>query len=232
MANLDAILKFAERHGLFVLEDAAESIGVRWRGRHVGTFGDVGMISFYANKTITTAEGAVLLTQDEQMARRLYQLKNHGRDKKGIFIHDTLGFNFSFSDLHAAIGVAQMKKIPEILLRKQRIFERYFHGLSDISALRFASQPEEANLVHWFTNIEVPAAQDLSDYLKAHQVGSRLFFYPLHRQPCYKGLYGQDADFPMSVRAFERGLSLPSSVTLQESQQAEVIALIRDYFQS
>ena len=229
-ANLDKIMEIAKAHQLFVLEDAAQSVGVKWRGQHVGTFGEMGMLSFYANKTMTTAEGGVMLTNNEAFAKRLYQIKNHGRDRKGIFIHETIGYNFSFSDLHAAVGVSQLKKLPKIMERKLQILEYYREGLKDLEAVTFPKFPEQLTLMPWFSNIHVPDAKALSEYLHEQKIGSRRFFYPLHKQPCYEGRFGGDADFPNTLKAFQTGLSLPSGVELQDEQLDRVIETIKQFY--
>src|SRR5215475_193044 len=100
-AEMRGVMAFAKRHGLQVLEDAAEGIGVRYEGKHVGTFGDMGIISYYGNKTITCGEGGIVLTNDDALAKAAYRVKNYGRDRKGTYIHDTIGFNFSFTDMQA-----------------------------------------------------------------------------------------------------------------------------------
>ncbi|MBU0981562.1 DegT/DnrJ/EryC1/StrS family aminotransferase [Patescibacteria group bacterium] len=229
-ANLDEIMAIAKEHNLFVLEDAAQAVGVHYSGRHVGTFGNIGMLSFYANKTMTTAEGGILLTNDDALAARLYQIKNHGRSQKGVFIHETIGYNFSFSDLHAAIGLAQLKKLSRILERKSEIYKRYEQGLSGIPQLTFCPTPQEVTLVPWFSNVHVPDAEALGQHLETQNIGSRRFFYPLHMQPCYQGRFGTDADYPCALKAFQTGLSLPSAVGLTNEQQDYVIQTIRTFF--
>ncbi len=230
LANMDRINEIAKKHNLFVLEDAAESIGAKYRDKHVGRFGEIGMISFYANKTLTTAEGAIMLTDDEHLAKRLYQMKNHGRSKKGVFIHETIGYNFSFSDLHAAIGLSQMKKLPKILDKKQKIYDRYKAGLSDLPEVHFTEQASHVHPSHWFSNIEVPDAEVLAAHLHEKNIGSRRFFYPLHKQPCYEGRFGTDADFRNTVNMFKRGLSLPSSYGLTDEQMDAIIQTIREFY--
>ncbi|MGB8473794.1 MAG: DegT/DnrJ/EryC1/StrS family aminotransferase, partial [Candidatus Acidiferrum sp.] len=124
-ADMHEVLGFAQRHGLQVLEDAAEGIGVRYDGRHVGTFGDMGILSYYGNKTITCGEGGIVLTNDDALAKAAYRIKNYGRERKGTYIHETIGYNFSFTDLQAAIGVSQMKKLSAIIAKKREIHDRY-----------------------------------------------------------------------------------------------------------
>lgn len=229
-ANMPEIIRIAKENNLYVIEDAAESIGAKLNGIHVGRFGDIGMISFYANKIITTAEGGVLLTDNADLARELYKLKNHGRPVKGIFIHESIGFNFSFSDLHAAVGIAQMKKLDKILKKKEEIFNNYLMGLKDVKEVIIYEAPKNIAPAYWFTNIEVPDAETLETYLKVQGIGSRRFFYPLHRQPCYENKFGTDSDFPNSCKLFQTGLSLPSSYNLTKDEQDFVIQKIREYF--
>ncbi len=227
-AKMDEIISIAKDHKIFVIEDAAESIGTTYNGKHVGTIGDIGMISFYANKIITSAEGAVMLTNDEKLAKELYKMKNHGREKKGIFIHESIGFNFSFSDINAAVGIAQLKKLSKILTRKKEINDKYLAELKSI--VKFYEHPPETSPVYWFTNIEIPDAGKLEKFLRENGIGSRRYFYPLHLQPCYKGKFG--TDFPNATKAYETGLSLPSSYSLTDEQQSYVISKIKEFFKS
>ncbi len=231
-ADMDAIMRIAKERKLRVIEDAAESIGSRYKGRHVGFIGDLGIISFYPNKVVTTAEGAVVLTDNDDLAKEMYKMKNHGREKKGVFIHDSIGYNFSFSDLHAAVGIAQMKKLPEILEKKKKIHAHYKESFAGIKELKVLDAAPDTVSNYWFSNIQVPSAAVLEEHLKQNNIGSRRFFYPLHKQPCYKNQYGLDADYPNSVRAFETCLSLPSGYHLTDEQQEFVIKTIKEFYKA
>ena len=129
-ADMTRVSEFASKNSLFVVEDAAQAVGVRFNGQHAGTFGEMGVLSYYGNKTITCGEGGVVLTNDPELAKKVYRLKNHGRDVKGTFIHEEIGFNFSFTDLQAAVGIAQMAKLREIKEKKRAIHDRYAQELS------------------------------------------------------------------------------------------------------
>ena len=118
-ARLSAICSIARQHNLYLIEDAAQAIGVEYEGKHAGTIGDVGVVSFFADKTITTGEGAVLFCKDEQLWKRLRLLRNQGRQNSGTFIHDSLGMNFRITDMQAAVGCAQLEKLDSI--KKQRL---------------------------------------------------------------------------------------------------------------
>jgi len=227
-AEMDELSDMCHRRGLLLIEDAAQGVGVSYRGRHVGTFGDAGILSFYGNKTITTGEGGAVLTDDDRLAEECYKLKNHGRREKGIFVHESIGFNFSFTDLQAALGIAQLNKLDRIIARKKEIRDHFFASLEDIPGIEFQAVPDHTSPVFWFTNIRLDRVGELVDFLKARDIGSRRFFYPLHRQPCYKN-FNQPV-CSESLKAYERSLSLPSGVNLAESQIDSVIRAIRSFY--
>jgi perosamine synthetase len=228
--DMDQIIPFAREHGLIVIEDAAQGIGVRFTGQHVGTFGEMGVLSFYGNKTITCGEGGIVLTNDGKLAQACYRLKNHGRDKKGVFVHEAVGYNFSFTEMQAAIGVSQMKKLDRILARKQAIYERYKAELSDIQEIGWPFVDQRTQPVWWFTSIFVDDATKMGAYMREKQIQTRRFFYPLHKQPCYQDIGLAGRTYPESAWSYEHGISLPSSYSLTAADQGTVIATIRAYF--
>jgi len=227
-ADMEAILEIAKKRDLSVIEDAAESVGSKFQGRSVGAWGDAGVFSFYGNKTITTGQGGMITTNDEETARACMILKNHGRSERGTFIHQHIGYNFCYTDLQAAVGLAQLTQLPEILNRKRRNQRRYQELLTDVPGLRFPNDDPRCTTVPWFVNIMVPDPQGLSEHLSAVDIGSRRYFYPLHRQPCYRGWWKDD--FPVTDRIYQQGLSLPSSVTLTEEQIFRVCQEIKKFF--
>lgn len=224
-ADMDAINKFASDNNLKVIEDGAQAIGVKFNDKHAGTFGDIGMLSFYGNKTMTTAEGGILLTENDELAAKMYRLKNHGRNQKGVFIHEDIGYNFAFNDVLAAIGLGQLSKLDFIINRKQEIRKLYMENLPGVEFSQFDSR---VTPVPWFTNILVDNAQKLSDYLKENEIGSRRFFYPLHMQPCYKD-FKMSKDFKVSEEIYHRGLSLPSSVMIKDEDILKVCEVIKKF---
>ena len=232
-ANMPEVMDFARRHGLRVLEDAAEGIGVRYEGRHVGTFGDMGILSYYGNKTITCGEGGVVLTDDDTLAKAAYRIKNYGRDRKGTFIHEAIGFNFSFTDLQAAIGVAQMKKLSTIIQKKQRIHDRYVQELQNIKGFHPVHIDPKCEPVFWFTSFLCEDPDALSSFLRKQNIQTRRFFLPLHQQPCYadgKHIRIADQDFRISESIYRQGISLPSSYTLAEDDQSYIVEQIRRFY--
>ncbi|NDE91229.1 MAG: DegT/DnrJ/EryC1/StrS family aminotransferase, partial [Alphaproteobacteria bacterium] len=145
--DMTAIMQFAKEYGLLVIEDAAQALGVKHKGKHAGTFGDIGVVSFYSDKTITTGEGGMLMTQDEALFAKISLLRNQGRPNAGTFIHPSLGMNFRITDIQAAIGRAQLNKFPHILDAKIHKWNFYEHALRGVGDLRFMAVHHDSNLV-------------------------------------------------------------------------------------
>lgn len=232
-ADMTQAIDLARRHHLRVIEDAAEGVGVTFEGRHVGTFGDLGILSYYGNKTITCGEGGMVLTNDDELAKAAYRLKNYGRDRKGTFVHESIGFNFSFTDLQAAIGIAQMKKMPAIVRRKCEIHDRYVEALRGIPGLRPCWVDPRCQPVYWFTSFLCGDPEALAAALGRRNIQTRRFFLPLHLQPCYSdGRYVRRpaGDFEISERIYRQGISLPSSYSLTADDQSLVIEAVRAFY--
>lgn len=232
-ADMSAIIKLATDYNLEVLEDAAQGVGVKFKGKHVGTFGKVGVLSYYGNKTITCGEGGMILTDDDEIAKECYRLKNHGRDKKGIFIHDSIGYNFSFTEMQAAIGISQMKKLPEIIRRKKVIHDRYSEALQKVTEMNKIEIDKRTTPVFWFTSYLCKDANILAKYLEESGIQTRKFFYPLNLQPCYAKkniVKNLKDDFSLSERIYNEGISLPSSYNLTDNEQTIVIEKIREFY--
>jgi len=228
-ADMHEIMRIARDNNIYVIEDAAQGVGVGFDNRHVGTYGDLGILSFYGNKTITCGEGGIILTDDEELRNKCYRFKNHGRDKKGVFIHEHIGYNFAFTEMQAAIGLSQLKKLPKIIERKQQIYDRYKQELSFFhNVLKPIKLDPRTSPVHWFTSFLTEQKAGLQEYLKENGVQTRDFFYPLNLQPCYKSFnYGE---FPISEKSYRQGISLPSSYALKNEQQSYIIDLVNRYF--
>lgn len=229
-ADMTAICALAKAKNIPVIEDAAQGVGVKFEGRHVGTFGRLGILSYYGNKTVTCGEGGIVLTDDDDLARKVYRLKNHGRDTKGVFIHEHIGFNFCFTEMQAAIGIAQMHKLPHIIAKKKAIYDRYSRALGQLNGFEPVYIDPRATPVFWFTCYLADDADTFGAYMKAHGVQTRRFFYPLHLQPCYKHLPIKRNAFAVSERIFAQGISLPSAYHLTEEDQQKVIELILSYY--
>jgi len=229
--DMDAIMEIAKKHDLKVLEDAAQGFGVFYKGKHLGTIGNLGIISFFADKTITTGEGAVVLTNDEEIYEKLKMLRNQGRPHSGTFVHPALGMNFRMTDLQCAVGVAQVNKFKEIERLKLKHYNLYKELLKDQKEIRFIEENDHSNIVPFRTNIRAEKLEKLLDYLEKNGIQTRRFFYPLHRQPCYAYLGFKEGDLPVSNKAYEEGLSLPVFCNLKEEQIRYVCKTIKDFYE-
>jgi perosamine synthetase len=228
-ADLDAILGAADERGIPVLEDAAEAHGARYRGRRVGAIGAAGTFSFYGNKTITTGEGGMVVTRDGDLAERMRVLRDHGTTPGRRYHHERIGFNYRLTNLQAAVGVAQMEKVEEILAAKRRIAERYRRGLEGVAGLTLPPEAPWAENVHWLFTLLVDeqafgrSRDDLLARLAGEGVETRPVFPPVHRQPAYAT--GQELPVAESLAA--AGLSLPSAVTLSDDDVDRVVESLR-----
>ena len=227
-AKLDEITKIAKEFDLRVIEDAAQGVGVKFNNKHVGTFGDMGILSFYGNKTLTCGEGGIILTDNKELRDAAYRLKNHGRLNKGVFTHDSIGFNFAFTEMQAAVGIAQLNKLERIINKKSKIRNRYVEELSPISSsLKPLSPLSSCSPVWWFTSFLTNQKKELQNYLRSKNIQTRDFFTPLHKQPCYNY---PTRPFTLSEEIFNKGISLPSSYNLDLSQQNYIISQILAFY--
>jgi perosamine synthetase len=226
--NINKIKDICNKHNISLIEDAAQGVGVLYNGRHVGTFGDFGILSYYGNKTITCGEGGIILTNDDELAKKCYRLKNHGRDKKGIFIHEHIGFNFSFTEMQAAIGISQMEKLDRIIEKKKLIHDTYLNELSGIDDFIPQKFSDYTTPVHWFTSFLTSKKRELSEFLLSKNIQTRDFFYPLSLQPCYN--IRDDNSYNNSIKLYNMGISLPSSYNLTIEQQSYIIDCIKKFY--
>jgi perosamine synthetase len=220
---MSEIMKIARENHLKVIEDAAQGVGVTWQGRHAGGFGDINCFSFYADKCLTTAEGGMVLTNDDSMADISLRLENQGNLKKGNYIAESIGYNFRMTDLQAAIGLAQLDKLPEIIKRKRYnddLYRKFLKGVVEFTTIN----PNCFN-VPFRHVIFVDNPQAMYEYLEKNGVGTRRIFYPLHMQPCYNS----GGDFPASLWAYEHGLALPSSTLLTEEKISYICNTIKRF---
>lgn len=228
--DMERVMSFAGEYGLKVVEDAAQGMGVRCGGRHVGTFGDIGCISFFADKTITTGEGGALLVNDDELAERCMYFKNQGRLHRGSFIHTHVGYNFRITDVQAAIGVAQMGRLDYIIERKHKMLQLYQELLGDCGGASFPRHNGLGEFVPFRINILLDDPEALQDFLEHQGVAARRFFYPLHLQPSLNRTNSVIRKQPVhSLTAFKSGLSLPSGINLSHDEIAHVCKCIHEF---
>jgi len=224
--DMDPILELAKKHNLFVVEDAAEAHGAEYKGKKVGSLGDVGCFSFYGNKILTTGEGGMCITNDEKLAERMRFLKDHGMTRPHYF-HPEVGFNFRMTNIQAAIGLAQLERIEDIIAAKIKHAKLYKELLSSVQGITF--QPEEpyAKSVFWLHSILVEenfrcSRDDLMKELKEANIDSRPFFIPMHELPPYRS-----EGFPIASELSIKGINLPSSTLLTEEDIKRVCSVIK-----
>ncbi|MDO8509367.1 MAG: DegT/DnrJ/EryC1/StrS family aminotransferase [Nanoarchaeota archaeon] len=227
--DMDFITFIANKYKLKVIEDAAQGVGVKFKGKHVGLFGDIGAFSFYGNKTITMGEGGMVITANSEFNKKLRAFKNHGRYKRGTFLHEEIGYNFSITEMQAAIGIAQLGKFEKIKKRKDEIRLFYEKYLADIQEIKLTYIDPRCSPVHWFTSILVPNVPALQEHLAKNEIQTRRFFPVLNMQPCYKEIEFQ-GEYPNATYLYEHGVSLPSSAILKDEQLEEVVKRIREFY--
>lgn len=222
---MERVMDVADRHGLKVIEDAAQLYGVTYRGRHAGTFGDVGVISFFADKTITTGEGGVVLTEDDALYHRLRLLRNQGREHSGTFVHESLGMNFRVTDMQCAVGNAQLGKLPEIIARKQHNHARYSAGLAGVGGVRLQAVQDGSTFVPFRFAMLTERRTEVVEALESAGVQTRGFFFPLHLQPALQK-YAR-GPLPVSEELYSQGLCLPVHMGLSDADIDEICGIIR-----
>ena len=232
-AEMRTLQSIAQCHNLFLIEDACEALGAEYRGQKVGAISDVGVFAFYPNKQITTAEGGVVVTQDSELAARVRSLRNHGRSNSGDWLqHAEVGYNYRLSELHAALGLAQMRRIDSILARRGEIALAYNKRLQSESALIAPLVSDRYKTVSWFVYVvrlrdEVDSShrERIVQGMAAKGIACGRYFPPIHLQPAYVGL--PHPPLPISELAGARTIALPFFNQITDSQLDEVAETLR-----
>ena len=227
--DMEALVKIADEHELFIVEDAAEAFGASINGKHVGTFGDIGIFSFFGNKTITTGEGGMLITNDKTLFDRAHHYKGQGLAKWRQYWHDVVGYNYRMTNLSAAIGLAQIENAESILADKRNIANWYKEFLAN-SPLTF--QAERPNIVHsyWMVTVLTENSEtrdELRVYLEQKGIETRPTFYPIHTMPMYSMKYQMHRN---AEDIGWRGINLPSYPDLKKEDVAFISNTILDFF--
>jgi perosamine synthetase len=213
-ADMDSIMEVARRHGLFVVEDAAQAHGARFRGRPVGSIGDVGTFSFFGNKMLTTGEGGMVTTNDDDMAARIRLLKNQGMTQEKRYWHTVVGYNYRLTNLQAAIGLAQVERLDEQLRRHREVAAWYREALTDTPGLSWQVERDWAHHAWWqfVAVIDEPFAPNRDAVLERMQsagIDARRIYYPMHQLPIYSDKTNGDC-YPVADRLAARAVCLPT----------------------
>ena len=225
-AGVEAFVDLADKHGLILIEDAAQSLGSHFPdGRHIGSVGKVGSFSFSVPKIITTGQGGCLITNDGELAERLRKLKDFGRAAGRTDIHQSIGYNFKFTDLQACVGIEQMKKLDWRIERKKEMLVKYQQALRGLGSVKFFEQ-DLINTTPWFIDILCERRSDLQEHLKQRGIGTRAMYPPINKQEAYQRV----GDHPVSELVGRQGLWLPSSSQLTDQQIETVCDAVAEFY--
>jgi len=232
--DMDPIMELAEKHGLYIIEDAAEVHGAEYKGRKCGSIGHINCFSFYANKIITTGEGGMVVTDNDKLVERARLHRNLCFKEGRRFYHEELGGNYRMTNLQSAVGVAQMERIEEFVEIKRRNGAAYNKHLADIEWLQLPIEKKWAKNVYWMYGIVLDeatgfTAESFANRLKEKGIGTRPFFLGMHEQPVFHkmGLF-KGEHYPVAERIARQGLYLPSGLTLTEEQIAIVAGVVKE----
>lgn len=233
--NMKILHEIAEKNSLMLIEDAAHSLGSYFDKKHQGTLSEFGVFSFSTPKIITTGQGGMIVTNNKKLYERCMQLKDFGRNigvKKNMikaFEHTTIGYNFKFTEFQAAIGIAQMKKLPNRIIVKRKMFRKYQELLSNINEIEFV-KTDLQKVTPWMIDILLKTKnkrKQLINFLKKQKIETRIFYPPIHRLLPYKD---SNKKFKITSNISDRGLWLPSSVTLSDKDLEIICNNVKHFF--
>jgi perosamine synthetase len=232
--DMAAFVRLAKKYKLFLVEDAAEAHGAEYRGQRVGSFADVSAFSFYANKIITTGEGGMVVTNSKTIARKVAILKDMAFNPAKRFIHLAVGFNYRMTNIQAAIGLGQLKKISTFIEKRRKNARLYNSLLKDVKGIGLPVERPYAKNVYWMYGITVDkefgmSKKQLREYLSGKGIETRDFFVPVHKQPFYRQLVSdlRRERFPSAEEASRKGFYLPSGSGLDDDKIRYIVSQIK-----
>ncbi|MCK4347439.1 MAG: DegT/DnrJ/EryC1/StrS family aminotransferase [Thermoplasmatales archaeon] len=232
LCEMDQLLAIGERHNIPIIEDAAEAIGSIYHGKRAGSMGRFGTFSFHGTKTVTTGEGGMFVTNDDDLYGHVLTLSNHGRSRTQTrqFWPDMIGFKYKMSNIQAAIGCAQMERIDDLITAKRQIFSYYAEHLRDLP-LKMNPEPVGTTNGYWMPTIVADEGvpfnrEDLLAAFKADNIDGRVFFWPLSMLPMFEA----KAENAVSYGLYERAINLPTYYDLSEMEMDRVIKKVKDSF--
>jgi len=233
-ADLDPIRQIVDRYQLKMIEDSCEALGAEYKSRKAGTLGDYGVYAFYPNKQITTGEGGVIVTDDEEAAEFMRALRNQGRAPGDTWLqHTYLGYNYRLDELSAVLGVVQMTRIEELLQNRERVATWYTERLAEIEGVETAQVVSTTTRMSWFVYvIRLAASIDRDAFAKdlaERGIPARPYFLPIHLQPYMTSRFGyRPGDFPVTEDLGRRSLALPFSGVMTEDQVDQICRIIQE----
>jgi perosamine synthetase len=232
--DMDPLLGLAKKYGLKIIEDAAQAIGQTYNGQPCGSFGEVSTFSFYPNKHITTGEGGMVVTDDDELAEQARSLRNLCFQPTKRFVHERLGWNYRMTNMQAALGLAQLERLGEFVVRKREMGRRYNELLEDLSGMQLPLvRTAYADNIYWVFGLVLSNSQDVKAVdamgsLSEQGIGTRPFFYPLHMQPVFRkmGLFVGES-YPVAEKLGHYGFYIPSGLALSTAQILQVAGAIK-----
>ena len=226
--DMDKISEIAKKHNLKIIEDAAEAHGAEYKGKKIGSFGDVSCFSFYSNKIITTGEGGMVLTDDDKLAEKLKSLRNLAFGKVR-FVHNEIGYNYRMTNIQAALGCAQLENIDKFVEMRRNNAKLYNSYLKNVSGLTLPPELPNVKNVYWMYSVIIDPKKfgrtrdEIMEELNKSGIQTRTFFYPMHMQPVYKNSkINTSGNYPVAESFWNNGLYLPSSSHLKKEEIKEV----------
>lgn len=234
--DMDKIMNLAKKYNLKIIEDCAEAHGAEYKGKKVGSFGDIGCFSFYANKILTTGEGGMCVTNNLELAHKMKKLRNHSFEHPR-FIHNEIGFNYRLTNIQAAIGLAQVENVNKLVESRRDVGKKYSSLLKGLKELILPIEKDYAKNVYWMYGVVLSEKsklkkEDVMIKLREKGIDTRSFFIPMHKQPAYYNKTIENAPncegkFPISDFIGERGFYLPSSSNLTEEEIEKICAELK-----
>jgi len=231
--DMDALSELAAAYEVEIIEDACESLGAEYKGRPAGSFGLASVFAFYPNKQITTGEGGMLVTDDERVDELFRSLRNQGRDNAGTWLnHVRLGYNYRLDELSAALGLAQVERLDEILAKRQQVADWYAERLATIAGVEAPAPVDDTSRMSWFVyvvRLSEGNREDVIERLAERGVPARPYFKPIHLQPYYMQRFGMGPGmFPVCEAISQRTVALPFFSNMAEAQVGYVCRQLRE----
>jgi dTDP-4-amino-4,6-dideoxygalactose transaminase len=229
LGDMEHLMRISETFGLPVIEDATEALGSYYKGKHAGSFGRMGCFSFNGNKIITCGGGGVLVTDDEELAKRAKHLTTQAKADSFEYYHDEVGYNYRLVNVSAAIGVAQMEQLPAFVRRKHEISAFYREELTGVGDIGFQAVQVGTNPNWWLFTIRTKKQRELLEHLNSHKMQSRPFWVPMNQLPiCKQDLFveGNNA----SEQIYRECLSIPCSTNITEEELRAITGKIKELF--
>lgn len=231
--DMKSIVSIARRHNLKVIEDSCEALGSQYDGVMAGTLGDAAVFAFYPNKQITTAEGGMIVTNDDDIADTCRSLRSQGRAVTGTWLHhEQMGYNYRLSELHSALGIAQLSRIDEIIKKREQVAKLYYRHLENVSGITLPWIDPKVTNMSWFIYcITLDKGIDrnkVMELLNEKGIDSKPYFTPIHLQPYMKDKFGfREGDFPVTERVGNSTLAVPFATTMEEWEVEDVCEALK-----